>query len=829
MDAIRQKWAAIGADRLDAAGHSVEAIRFREGYKDLAGQREAALKRGDLEWAAHCDRDATVHLGPHASAMERKGEATERGDTNRDIAATNEGRAEKIAALKAEAAQVGAEIINLAEERAKRAAEKEIFASVRTHDPARVLEAITERRATFTRADLNYALRTEIADAKERSAFMNETLARDEVVPLRDSTIGPITRYTTRAVLKAEGELLEAGRALVSGTKHGVRSDRLADVLDHHAELDHEQRDAFAHATGAEGLAIIAGEAGTGKSRTMAAVRDAYEADGKRVIGLAWTHAVVGNMKAEGFQNASTMAGELMRQAAGRSTWNSNTVLMVDEAAMLSTKHLSAFMTLARQAGAKVILVGDEKQLASIERGGMFGALREEHGAAELHTVRRVKDTEQRRAFNQMHEGGYREALGIFDQRGAITWTQTDEESRAALVAKYNFDQAADPTRTRFVFAYTNAEVAALNADIRASRKDRGELGRDHLVQSKDGELAFAAGDRIQFTGVAQKKEGKAAGLVTGNIGTVREIDGNRITVEIDRKPGMKPQVVTFTAGANAEAGEFNAFRHGYAGTIYKGQGKTLDQTYVLHSKHWRSASSYVAMTRHREDVSLFTTRGAEAWMMASGGVERLTEEQRVSAEGSYARWSAAKPELAELHAFPDYVSYVQEQQALRPADRSADLDRLAKQMGRSEEKRAASQFHQAEPRQHQGGPTPAGRRYADLDTAHRKAQEAARAGMAATDAGDPPPHSRAAWWASEAQRIAARIGRVSDPTRQAHLHRKAHQAEEGRAAPPAEKPAGGLSIDDFLSRIRREADKQAEADKTAPGRHRGRERGRTR
>ena len=52
--------------------------------------------------------------------------------------------------------------------------------------------------------------------------------------------------------------------------------------------------------------------------------------------------------------------------------------------------------------------------------------------------------------------------------------------------------------------------------------------------------------------------------------------------------------------------GEFGQFRHGYAGTIYKGQGRTLDQTYLYHSQHWRSATSYVALTRHRENVSLF-------------------------------------------------------------------------------------------------------------------------------------------------------------------------------------------------------------------------------
>jgi len=57
------------------------------------------------------------------------------------------------------------------------------------------------------------------------------------------------------------------------------------------------------------------------------------------------------------------------------------------------------------------------------------------------------------------------------------------------------------------------------------------------------------------------------------------------------------------------DAKEFQDFRHGYAGTIYKGQGRTLDQTYLYHSEHWRSAASYVALTRHRDKAELFVAR----------------------------------------------------------------------------------------------------------------------------------------------------------------------------------------------------------------------------
>ena len=139
-------------------------------------------------------------------------------------------------------------------------------------------------------------------------------------------------------------------------------------------------------------------------------------------------------------------------------------MLIVDEAAMLSTKHLAQVTAQARAAGAKLILAGDDQQLPSIERGGLFGALKEKHGGAELHEVVRVSDAEQRRAFNLMHKGEFLPALAIFSRQGAIHWSGRQEEAREALVQKWGRDVAADPDKVRFVFAYTNADVIELNA-----------------------------------------------------------------------------------------------------------------------------------------------------------------------------------------------------------------------------------------------------------------------------------------------------------------------------------------------------------------------------
>jgi hypothetical protein len=214
----------------------------------------------------------------------------------------------------------------------------------------------------------------------------------------------------------------------------------------------------------------------------------------------------------------------------------------------------------------------------------------------------------------------------------------------------------ADPDKVRFVFAYTNADVLELNAALREVLKDHGALGDDHRLKTADGVAPFAEGDRIQFTGTAVRREDRQAGIVNGGVGTIRAIEGDRVTVALDGKAGAPERVVSFVAGANYAGGEFDKFRHGYAGTIYKGQGRTLDETYLYHSEHWRNATSYVALTRHRENVTLFVA-----------------------------------------------------------TETASDLGRLARQMGRVDDCRAASQFHAQE------NPEPG----APIDLAERRAQVA--------------------------------------------------------------------------------------------------------
>jgi len=479
--------------------------------------------------------------------------------------------------------------------------------AIAVRDPGAVLALMTAQRSTFTARDLERLLSKQIMGQLSRAQFAEAVVSHADAVRLSDRAEGQTTRYTTRQVLEAEAHVLRAADGLARSDRHGAGDRARAAVLSgkEFDGISREQVLAVRHATGEAGLSLIDGQAGTGKSFTMAAIRQVYEMQGYRVIGVAPTNAVAQDMQQEGFTRAATVHAELFNLNNGRNQWDRRTVVIADEAAMLDTRNMALLTTHAYSSCAKLILVGDDRQLSSIERGGMFGVLKDHYGAAELAVVRRQHKHDDRRAAELMAEGNFHTALEIYNAKRAIHWTRTQPKARAALVTQWARDSAADPSKSRFVFAYTNEDVDRLNRAIRAVRRERGDLGnREHTFETKHGRSNFAVGDRIQLTGTDKPK-----GLLNGQAGSIEAIEGSAITVKLD---GRGHRVVTF------DVADFKDFRHGYAGTIYRGQGRTLDQTYLYHSEHWRSAASYVALTRHRDKTELFVATNTAATLSIS-------------------------------------------------------------------------------------------------------------------------------------------------------------------------------------------------------------------
>ena len=234
--------------------------------------------------------------------------------------------------------------------------------AIEERDAGAVPELMTKQRATFTGTQLEKALAKQIKSELGRAQFAEEILNHPEVVRLSDRPGGQTTRYTTKTALEAEQHVLRASAGLARNDQHQVGERLLASVLSNrkYEGISHEQAGAVRVATGPEGLALIDGQAGTGKSYAIAAIREAYEAKGCNVIGLAPTNVVAQDMQRDGFGRADTIHSELFALNNNLRTWDKRTVVIIDEAAMVDTRNMAMLTAHAYAAGSKLILVGDD-------------------------------------------------------------------------------------------------------------------------------------------------------------------------------------------------------------------------------------------------------------------------------------------------------------------------------------------------------------------------------------------------------------------------------------------------------------------------------------
>jgi hypothetical protein len=496
-------------------------------------------------------------------------------------------------------------------------------AAKRTAD--KLLKDITRRQAVFAGWELQSILKghghgPELVSALEKDG---------KILRLRERATGKATEnFTTPEVRAQEQRVLATAERL-----HARQNWRVEDPVRKNASarrtLDDEQTAALEHALSPAGLSVIQGRAGTGKSHTIGAVREALQEQGHRVIGLAPTNTVAGDLKHDGFAEARTVHSLLwhIERQRPEGKLDRNTVLIVDEAAMMDAKTTERLLDEAERAGSKVILVGDERQLCSVERGGLFAPIAEKLGSAAITTVRRQKADWDRQAAEDFSSGRFAEGLEAWDKHGRIEWTQDNDQARKALLLQWARD-TQQGIGNRFVFAYTNAEVDKLNAAMRALEVVRGRVDKTQAVTLKSerfGTIELARGERVQF-----RSNDKRRGIANGLLGTV-ERAGPDGQVQVRTEKG---KTVIFNA-ADEKRPEI---QYGYAGTIYRGQGKTLDEAYLLHTRHWRDKASYVALTRARHGARLFVARDQ------ARGVEALARQMgRISDAGASLGFATAE------------------------------------------------------------------------------------------------------------------------------------------------------------------------------------------
>jgi Ti-type conjugative transfer relaxase TraA len=457
-------------------------------------------------------------------------------------------------------------------------------------DPTIALRSMTHQRSTFTERDIAKFLHTRTHGAEQFQAAFLKVTTSDELVALGKDDRN-IVRYTTRDMLGAEKSLLNRSKVLDGRRQHGVAASRQASALSQ-TKLSDEQQTAFAHITADGDLKALVGVAGSGKSTLLAAARQAWEAEGLTVKGAALSGIAAENLELASGIKSRTLASYEYTWKEGRDALTRNDVLVIDEAGMIGTKQLERMLAAADKAHAKVVLVGDPEQLQAIEAGAAFRGVIGQSGLVELTQVRRQKEGWARQATQELANGRTLEALKAYDSQGALIGSATREEAQRQLLSVWSKDRAAHPTESRLILAYTREDVKDLNREAREILKSEGKLAAGQAVQTTRGAREFAAGDRIMFL-----RNEKSLGVKNGTLGTVERIGSGALQVRLDGKD--EPRIAV-------ETKDYQDLDYGYASTIHKSQGATVDRSYVLASRYFDRHTSYVALSRHREAATLF-------------------------------------------------------------------------------------------------------------------------------------------------------------------------------------------------------------------------------
>jgi Ti-type conjugative transfer relaxase TraA len=459
-------------------------------------------------------------------------------------------------------------------------------------DPSLGLDAITQQQSTFTQRDMAKFAHRHSDGMDQFNQVMGALRNAPDLVELGRDARGEDC-FTTRDMIETEQRLHRAAELMAERDRHEVRdSDReaaLALTERRGLVLSGEQADALAHVTDGRDLSVVVGHAGTGKSAMLGVAREAWEAAGHEVRGAALSGIAAENLESGSGIASRTIASMEHGWQQGRNLLTSRDVLVIDEAGMVGTRQLERVLSRAAEAGAKVVLVGDPQQLQAIEAGAAFRSIHERHGGAEIGEVRRQREDWQRDATGYLATGRTGHALAAYRSHGMVHEAQSRDQARGDLIDRWESDRQASPDRSRIILTHTNDEVRALNEAARERMRTAGDLGDDVGLVVERGERNFASGDRVMFL---QNERG--LGVKNGTRGTVEQVSARSLTVQTD--DGRSVQF---------DLKDYNKIDHGYAATIHKAQGMTVDRTHVLATPGMDAHSSYVALSRHRDGVEL--------------------------------------------------------------------------------------------------------------------------------------------------------------------------------------------------------------------------------
>ena len=371
---------------------------------------------------------------------------------------------------------------------------------------------------------------------------------------------------------------------------------------------DDQVQAAYGVLTSGRAIDILVGAAGTGKTRVVAAIAEAWrDAGAARVIGLTTSTNASHVLAAEGLTESHNFARFLGRikdsdQTRGHMPVRRGDLLVLDEASMVSTEDLAAVEEIATRCGAKILLTGDTQQLSAPQAGGVMRLLADEHGYYQLSTVQRFEQAWEREASLRLRAGDPG-ALADYDQRGRIL-DGTREQMSETAYQRWLADHLSG--KSSLLLVTTNAQASELSRRARDELVALGLVAADDLIELRDGNIA-GVGDLI----VARQNDRILAGepgrrLANRDVLRVEAWDeiGEARVALVRRMVGRDPRTGENRWSERFELPEAYIGQHAdlaYAANVHVAEGRTVDTAHLVVDEKAGRETFYVGMGRGRE------------------------------------------------------------------------------------------------------------------------------------------------------------------------------------------------------------------------------------
>lgn len=484
--------------------------------------------------------------------------------------------------------------------------------------------ALTEQESVVERRELLRSVTAALVGTRLPAERAEAEVSR----LLRDGTFLEIGRdslglpcYSTPEMLAIEREVVDLAQHLTNKTWHAVDQERLTSRCKSFG-LSTEQTEAALAATSISAISLVEGAPGSGKTTTLNPVVESYLNSGCKVIGTATAWRIANMLRDDLGIEARATASWIERLKSGEEILDNRTVLIADEAGLLSSRQMHVLLSAVAKAGAKLILVGDRRQLQAIGGPGLSLVSRAVE-AARIDSIVRQPEAWARDAITSFGRGQAAAALEAFAEHNLLMEANGAKSAISAIIAAADQARALNPDGSCLILAKTNAAVTAISKEIRERQKSAGIVtGKEIVLRASTPsghttEIALARGDQIRFL-----IRNDALKVVNGTIGTVTKVSerrgrasgASRIRIEAE----IAGRRVAFDPTDLADGQGRTRIGWAYASTIYGSQGLTVDTAVV-----------YLDPSCNRHDVFVAVSRGRAATLV----VDSKSIDRRLSAE----------------------------------------------------------------------------------------------------------------------------------------------------------------------------------------------------